>query len=190
MVRAYKISLLTALFIVLGINTTQAIETTYTNPLYLGNPIWYVTWSPATRIQVAEEYCITFWETYVSHINDWIQWPTGLYAIRNFNNTSWDTNTWKIDWYISVTCDDWVVDPWGSNWTWTTTTSSGTGTTVINNYITVDWWDWINKEVFTQEVIDEIYLIEGTIMIVLVVLRFMYRLTWRWRRRSIVGLRV
>lgn len=72
--------------------------------------------------------------------------------------------------YESVTCDDWTVDPW----TWTG--STWTGSIVINN---INNDPWINKSIFDEDTINEIYQYEALIMIFIILFHFFGRLLWQ-----------
>lgn len=119
-------------------------------------------------VMFCEELGYTFVES--SQLQQWQQ--LGVETLYTYNGEWYEyRNTFsQFIPYDSVTCDDWTVEPW----TWTGSTL--TGSIVINN---INNDPWINKEIFNEETINEIYQYEALIMVFLILFRFFDRLLWR-----------
>ena len=119
-------------------------------------------------------------------------------------STAWRFDTTAVNNYTSIVCENWIT-PWCTdnaannynpnanqdNWSCTydpATWTWWTWTWATNVYVNINWWDWINKEVFTEEFIKEFFEIQAIWMAILVFLRFFYRLITWVRRKKILGI--
>ena len=117
--------------------------------------------------QTAEKFCSLLGYTYVNHIlsNTTVNRRSALYFTSG--DTWWDYNRYILR-YSTITCDDGQ----GSDWTGTGSTGTGTTNIVINN---IDNDPGINKEVFDEATLIEIYKYEALIMVFILLYTFFMR---------------
>jgi hypothetical protein len=124
-------------------------------------------------LATAQKFCSILGYTYISYILETttvrgrsaLYYPTG--------DTWWDYNR-RIREFSEIVCDNNITDPgtWGT----------GTGSTIIINNI--DESEGINKPIFDNETIIEIYKIEAVAMVFILLYTFFMRLIWRNPKRK------
>jgi hypothetical protein len=175
------------LIFLLSTNFANAINIEYNNPIFddinqfLDNwdiEPWYNP-QPSYRIGVYEpyidnwddeataiEYCTLKSETFVNYIleTDSVFQNSALYFPPN--STWWDYNI-NIRQFSLITCDDWQTEP---------ENNSGSWTVIVNN---INEYEGINKKIFDDDTIIEIYKYEALMMVFILLYTFFMRTIWR-----------
>ena len=175
------------LILVFAYNSTHAVNIEYSNPKFnvidefLTNADIETGYNPQPNhriavyepyivdgvdIQTATKFCTLLWYTYISHIlnSNTTNNRSALYFPSG--ETWWDYNN-NMKRYSIITCDDGITPGGGT----------GTGTTniVINN---IDNDPGINKEVFDEATLIEIYKHEALMMVFILLYTFFMRVIW------------
>jgi len=121
----------------------------------------------------AEKFCNILWLNYTNHIleNTLSNKMSVLYYPDN--NTWWNYNQ-DIYKYSTITCNN--------NTTGTGTIETSSTTEIVINNINQD--PWINKEVFDEATLIEIYKYEAVIMVFIIFYTFLMRVIWKRPKKT------
>lgn len=182
------------IILILTFSSANAQNIEYTNPIYdtIDEYIedsdvydWYNP-QPNYRIWVhenymddwtdtatAERFCSLLSQAYVSHIlqDNVTNQNTAYFFVPT--QQWWNTSTWGTR-YSKIICEI-------QNQTWTWSTWSWETNVYINN---IDSYEGINKSVFDEDTLIEIYQYEALIMIFIMLFKFFNRVLWIKAKRK------
>lgn len=167
----------------LSITSSSAAEVIFYNPVHNWNQLWWVNWNNITRTELAERFCLEQWQSYsyISHVNDWIS-QNGLWAIRNFNNTDWQTTWYKNDWYSNIICDDWVNQNTNNNINWPTNSTFSSSWSIAQTFLDIDYTSLTYSDTFietgTWETISYTHILQDQTQILYQILYVLTTLTF------------
>jgi len=134
----------------------------------------------------AQKFCNILWQTYISHILDQVSVNKNVALYYPTSNTWWDYDK-NVVRFALINCDNTInTNLNGNTWSGTTWNNTGSWNSFIINNINND--PWINKSVFDDATIIEIYKYEALMMIFILLYRFFQRVTWIRRKTKLMWL--